>query len=437
MKMKPNFLTAGWLLLVMAVLAGPAQAAGTYGYPITDPYAATVIGTPGEFQAPLLPGREVHHKRVELTVFKDRTQPDLLWFDSKLHNGLIYQNGKAPLIFIIAGTGGSYRSYKVRDLANYFYQAGFHAVALSSPTHPNFVAAASSTQYPGSLENDARDLYRVMQLLRQQIQNEIEVSDFYLIGYSLGATQAAFVAKLDDQYKAFNFKKVFMINPAVNLYNSVKMLDGLYDRTVGNNPARQTEIIDKLADRMVSTYRQEEIVGFGENFLGEDALYLAFRDTKPSKIRILPAIIGMSFRNSVANMVFVTDVANNAGYIKPKNLILYPTDSLTDYYNVAFQVSFVNYFNDLYVPFYQSKQPGLTAQDLIKASGLGTIEDYLKHADKIGVVTNQDEIILAPGELDFLRRVFGKRLRVYPHGGHCGNINYTENVAYMLQFFKN
>ncbi|HJW31244.1 MAG TPA: hypothetical protein VJ508_18580, partial [Saprospiraceae bacterium] len=148
-------------------------------------------------------------------------------------------------------------------------------------------------------------------------------------------------------------------------------------------------------------------------------------------------IIGMSFRNSVANMVFVTDVANNAGYIKPKNLILYPTDSLTDYYNVAFQVSFIDYFNDLYVPFFQSKQPGVTEQDLIKASGLASIEDYLKHADKIGVVTNQDEIILAPGELDFLRRIFGQRLRVYPYGGHLGNMNYTENVAYMLQFFKN
>jgi pimeloyl-ACP methyl ester carboxylesterase len=436
MKMRPSLLTAGWLL-VIAVLTNAAQAADSYGYPITDPYAATVIGTPSEFQAPLLPGRQVNHKRVELRVFRDRTQPALLWFNNTLRTGLVYQNSKAPLMFIIAGTGGSYRAYRARDLANYFYQAGFHVVTLPSPTHPNFVAAASSTQYPGSLENDSRDLYRVMQLLRQRLQNEIEVSDFYLTGYSLGATQAAVVAKLDDQYKAFDFKKVFMINPAVSLYNSVKILDGLFNSTVGNNPARQTQIIDKVSDRLVSTFRQEEIVGFGENFLGEDALYLAFHDTKSYNIWFLQAIIGMSFRNAVANMVFVSDVANNAGYIKPKNLILYPTDSLTDYYNVALQVSFIDYFHDLYVPFFQSKQPGVTEQDLIKASGLASIEDYLKHADKIGVVTNQDEIILAPGELDFLRCVFGRRLRVYPHGGHLGNMNYTENVAYMLQFFKN
>jgi len=435
--MRPNFLAAGCLLLVMAVLVSPAPAADSYGYPITNPYAATVIGTPSEFQAPLLPARNVNHKRLELTVFQDRRQPALLWFNSTLRNGLIYQTGRAPLIFVIAGTGGSYRSFKVRDLANYFYQAGFHVVTLSSPTHPNFVAAASSTQYPGSLENDAQDLYRVMQLLWQRLQNEIEVSGFYLTGYSLGATQAAFVARLDDQYKALNFKKVFMINPAVNLFNSVNILDQLYTKTIQGNPARRNEIIDKVTDALVSTYRQEDIVGFGENFLGEDALYLAYRNKLSTRTDILQALIAMSFRNSVANMVFVTDVANNAGYIKPKNLILYPTDSLTDYFIVANQLSFMDYFHDLYLPFYQSKQPGLTERDLIKASGLGSIEDYLRHADKIGVVTNQDEIILAPGELDYLRRVFGQRLRVYPHGGHCGNMSYKENVAYMLQFFKN
>jgi len=89
------------------------------------------------------------------------------------------------------------------------------------------------------------------------------------------------------------------------------------------------------------------------------------------------------------------------------------------------------------VPFYESKQPGLTEQDLIKASGLSSIEAYLKQADKIGVVTNQDEIILAPGELDYLRWLFGQRLRVYPRGGHLGNMSYRENVAHMLRFFKN
>lgn len=434
MRTKLNIPALGWLIL--AVLAGPVHAADRYGYPITDPYAATVIGTPTEFQPPQWPWQDIRYKSVDLTVFQDRELPDLLWFDRRLRNGLLYQPNRAPLMFIIAGTGSSYRSSRTRSLANYFYQAGFHVVTLSSPTHPNFVAAASSTQYPGSLEDDSRDLYRVMELLWEELKEELDVSEFYLTGYSLGATQAAFVARLDDQRRLFDFRKVLMINPAVNLYNSVRILDEMLTRNVPTQAA-VAGLIRRITDDLVEVYRNRgDLTGFSENFMSEDILYLAYRDRKPPG-KSLAALIGIAFRLSVAHMVFLADVLNNAGYIKPKNLTLYPTDSLTDYLKVAQGVSFSDYYHDLYLPFYLSRHSGLTEQGVIKAESLGSIEGYLKGADKIRVVTNQDELILAPGELDYLRRIFGSRLKVYPYGGHCGNIEYQENVAYMIQFFKN
>ena len=64
-------------------------------------------------------------------------------------------------------------------------------------------------------------------------KGDIEVSDFYLGGYSLGGTQAAFVAKLDEERKSFNFKKVLLINPAVNLYDSVSRIEGLLEKIPG------------------------------------------------------------------------------------------------------------------------------------------------------------------------------------------------------------
>jgi len=56
------------------------------------------------------------------------------------------------------------------------------------------------------------------------------VSEFYLGGYSLGGTQAAFVAKIDEERRIFNFRKVIMVNPVVNLYNSVTRIEGLLDK---------------------------------------------------------------------------------------------------------------------------------------------------------------------------------------------------------------
>ncbi len=436
MRTHPSSPALACLLLFMTVLAGPVHAADSYGYPITNRYAATIIGTPTQLQAPRMPFRDVNYKRVNLTLLQNQPMPDLLWFNSILRNGLLYQRDRAPLIFIVAGTGGSYRSTRVRNLATYFYQAGFHVITLSSPTHPNFVAAASSSHYPGALQQDSQDLHRVMQLLREKLQDQIEVSDYYLTGYSLGGTQAAFLAKLDEQYKAFNFRKVLLINPAVNLYNSVRILDGMLIRNAPTM-ADIDDLVKRLIDALVETYRQRgDVITLGENFQAEDALYLAYQDIEPPKDK-LEALIGVSFRISVANMVFVADVINNAGYIKPKNLILYPTDSLTDYFKVALGVSFMDYFRDLYLPYHLARQRGSSESDIIRQAGLSSIEDYLKRATHIGVVTNQDEIILAPGELNYLRQVFGSRLRIYPHGGHLGNMEYTQNVAHMLEFFKN
>jgi hypothetical protein len=50
---------------------------------------------------------------------------------------------------------------------------------------------------------------------------------------------------------------------------------------------------------------------------------------------------------------------------------------------------------------------------------------------------NEDDLILTSGDLAFLKDVFGPRAKIYPYGGHCGNMSYTENVDYMLKFFKN
>ena len=69
---------------------------------------------------------------------------------------------RAPLFFIIGGTGAGHDSAKSHGLANVLYQAGFHVVSLASPTHSSFIVTASEDSVPGQLEHDASDLYRVM-----------------------------------------------------------------------------------------------------------------------------------------------------------------------------------------------------------------------------------------------------------------------------------
>jgi predicted alpha/beta-fold hydrolase len=401
----------------------------TYDYPLTDPYAATVIGTPRDLKAEPAPLRDGHVKHFKLKLFEDRVKPDIFWYDKGLRTAVAYQKHKAPLIFLIAGTGASFDSPKNRGMARAFYKAGFHVAAISSSTHPNFIISASSSSLPGHLMDDSRDMYRAMERLMERLGDSVEVSDFYITGYSLGGAQAAFLSKLDEDKRTFKFKKVLMINPPVSLFNSVMLLDGMLNSIPGGVDNFQA-FVERLMEAFTEVYTTEDHVEFNDEFL-----YTVYKRRPPKSDEPLAALIGTSFRMSSANMVFTSDLMTNAGYIVPKNRVLSRSDSLADYSKVAHRITFLQYFDELLYPYYLNKQPGLQREALLDQLSLRSIEDYLRSTEKIHVVHNADDLILAPGEIDFFREVFGSRARIYPTGGHCGNIDYQQNVEYMLSIF--
>jgi hypothetical protein len=419
-------LTCFFSFLVLIAVYGNSFA---YDYPLTNPYRAAVVGTPSEFKADM--PDKVDVKTVELKVFENRKSPDVFWYNDTLKYSIATQERAAPLIFVIAGTGADYNSPKANMLLRVFHQAGFHVITLSSPTHPTFVVSASLNSVPGNIQEDSKDLYHVMELIWEDLRSKIGVTKFYLTGYSLGGAQSAFISKLDEDRQIFNFSKVLMINPPVNLFNSVKILD---DMLVDNIPGG----LDKMDAFMAETMDQFSKFYTMGNFVDVDDefLHAAFRDDQVLDEK-LKAVIGMSFRISAANMFFTSDVINNRGYIAPKNIPLSSTSSLTDFMLTSFRVSFTDYFNEYLFPYFQTKQPNLSKQDLIDSSSLKSIEPYLSSSNKIGLMTNRDDFILAAGEIDYLQTVFKSRAKIYPTGGHCGNMDYKENVAYMLDFFKN
>ena len=399
-----------------------------YDYPFADRYVATVIGTPAEF-AEVMP-KDVPVKIDTIKMFPDRKVPDVLWNFEEMRYSYIQQKGAAPLIFMIAGTGASFNSPKMRDMQKAFYQAGYHVVSISSPTHPSFIVAASTSGVPGHLTEDAADLYRVMQAVWQKLQKKVEVTDFFLTGYSLGAAESAFIAKLDEQEQAFNFRKVLLINPPVSLYNSVNILDGLLSKIPGGVD-HFNEFYQALIKKFGEVYKNGDNVGLNDNFL-----YEAYKYTKPKSDDPLEALVGISFRISSENMVFASDVMTEAGYVVPKGLKLGRHDSRTDYIKVLGRLSFLDYFHGLFLPYFQSKNPNLTEDQLIKQLSLRSIDGYLRTSPKFGLIGNEDDIILLPGEIDYLRDLFGSRAKIFPHGGHCGNMAYPDNVKAMVGFFQ-
>ena len=69
------------------------------------------------------------------------------------------------------------------------------------------------------------------------------------------------------------------------------------------------------------------------------------------------------------------------------------------------------------------------------SAGRSAVACTLRSAKKITVMHNADDIILEPGEIDFFKEVFGDRATIYPVGGHCGNMDYPDNVTHMVAAF--
>lgn len=422
-------LCAFLITVLMLMISGPyALAESTFDYPFTNPYEATVIEAPSPYRA-VLP-QEVPTRIIHLKVFPERKIPKMFWYEDGLPCSLVYQRGKAPLIFIIAGTGARYDSPKMLNLQRAFYQAGFHVLSISSPTHMDFIINASSAMVPGNLEEDARDLYRVMQLAMAKIRQNIEVSECYLTGYSLGGIQSAFVSQLDEKQQQFHFRKVLLINPPVSLYRSVSILDRLLDDNIPGGLNNFRPWLDDVMQNLSDIYKE---LGYFE-FSGEYVYKVHKR--YPRRESFLRAIIGLSFRLSSSNMIFAADIMNGGGYITPTHAEFTQNTSLTPYAMVACRTTFADYFHEYLYPHVHRDHPDLTEADVIDRLSLKHIETYLRQTQKIALLHNQDDIILDKGDISYLRQVFGTRAQIYPHGGHCGNMSHPEVVRFMTTFFS-
>ena len=423
MKLLKPLIIACLLLLPLLSFAADSE----YGYPIADPYAATILGTPVELMPQFPAGIRI--RQLVLTVIPEREKPPVFFYDDGLRCSFVKQDKKAPLIFLIAGAGASNNATKLVSMMKAFYQAGFHVITLPSPSNSNFIISASQSRVPGDLTEDAQDLYRAMESAWNEVKGEIEVSDFNLCGYSMGGGQAAFISKLDEERGVFKFRKVLLINPVVNLYNSIMRFEDLLKKIPGGGK-KQGVFFNKMLDRFTNYYHYGNFVA-----LNDDFIYSVYEEKLFSKEETA-GLIGLAQRISMAGMIFSSDVMTGGGYIVPKNRVLKTSDSLFDYFLVSSHLSFAEYFNEYFYPYFKNKRPGLTKEALIASQSLKSIDGYLRSASKIGVITNENDFILTSDELAYLKELFGERARIYPRGGHLGNLDYKDNMAYMTGFFS-
>ena len=398
----------------------------SYNFPIDDPYSATIIGS----ATMMTPGvsENIPLKVYEIQIKDKKDIPDVFWYASKFKFSFSKQkNKKAPLIFVLAGTGSDYNATRVKFMQRIFHDAGYHTIAISSQMSQQFMISASTNVMPGMLINDNEDIYKAMKLAYDKIKDQVEVTDFYIMGYSLGGTNAAVLSYIDEKEKAFNFKRVFMVNPPVELYDSAVKLDKYLDDYTGG----KTVGIEKLLNTTLAKVKGGLTSEYAN--IGSDTIYEIVKGDILSEAE-KKAYIGLAFRLTSNDLNFISDFMNKSHvYTKnPEKVNKYT--NMREYFKAVNFATFEDYVNKVGFPYYKKYNSNFTIETLKKEASLRVIEDYLRTSSKIAAVTNSDELILNEKDINYLKDVFKDRLVIYPKGGHCGNMFYKENVDVMLKF---
>ena len=400
----------------------------SYNFPIDDPYSATIIGS----ATMMTPGvsENIPLKVYEIQIKDKKEIPDVFWYASKFKFSFSKQkNKKAPLIFVLAGTGSDYSAIRVKFMQRIFHDAGYHTIAISSQMSQQFMISASTNAIPGMLIRDNEDIYKAMKLAYNKIKDQVDVTDFYIMGYSLGGTNAAVLSYIDEKEKAFNFKRVFMVNPPVELYDSAVKLDKYLDDYTGGKSAGIEKLLNTTLAR-VKGGLTSEYANIGADTIYEIVKRDILSDTEKK------AYIGLAFRLTSTDLNFISDFITKSHIYTKNPEKVNKFTNMKEYFKAVNFATFEDYVNKIGFPYYKKYNKDFTIEDLKREASLRVIEDYLRTSPKIAAVTNADELILNEKDIDYLKDVFKDRLIIYPKGGHCGNMFYKENVDVMLKFIN-
>jgi len=141
-------------------------------------------------------------------------------------------------------------------------------------------------------------------------------------------------------------------------------------------------------------------------------------------------------RVTASSMIFTSDVCLGAGYVVPADKKIETNDPLLPYFSAASRISFEEYFDEFLLPYLQSRESGMTKEKALAACTLSGLGSFLRTADNVYVIGNEDDPILNEREVQYLKEAFGERGVFFPHGGHCGNLQYLEFAQKLLELIR-
>lgn len=350
---------------------------------------------------------------------KGRTDRVLLSKDHELPYTVWMQPEQAPLYYVVPGLGGHRLSDSSLGLAELLYASGCSVVTVSNPTNWEFIRHAASVDQPGYVPVDALDLHRVLTAIDAALEarDPGRASSRRLAGISMGACQALHIAAHQGEASRaglLDFALYLALDPPVSLEHSMHQLDRFYNAPLAFPVEERQQRIDEIFAKVL-------YLGGGQLTPGAE---LPFTQVESQ------FLIGLAFRMDLQFTLLQTQDRHDRGVLKTPRSYLRRAPAFRE----ASTYSYLEYFYAFLLPYYAERDPRIRldeagARTLFDESDLRSIAAGLEANPRVRVFANENDFLLRPEDVQWLRDHLGERAQLFPAGGHLGNLHRKEIQA--------
>ncbi len=344
---------------------------------------------------------------------RGRTQSVKLSAQQELPFTLWLQPKPAALVYLVAGLGGHRLGDSSLGLAEIIYKSGSSVVTISNPTNWEFIAEGSNVELPGYAPADAHDLHRAITAIDRMLAARWpgRSTSKRLAGVSMGAFQTLLIAadEVKSQAEGLLLFDVYLaLDPPVNLEFAMKQIDRFYNAPLSFPPQERARRIEEI---------------FGK------VLYLSHGDLQPEmKLPFTKLesefLIGLAFRLDLQYTILQTQDRHDSGVLKTPRSKLRRAPAFRE----ASEYSYLEYMYAFVLPSYAKRDPRLSfdeagARRFFEDCDLRSVADTLEANPRVRLFANENDFLLRPEDLRWLRERLGKRARIFSAGGHLGNLH--------------
>src|SRR5262249_41907088 len=131
-------------------------------------------------------------------------------------------------------------------------------------------------------------------------------------------------------------------------------------------------------------------------------------------------------------LVYATQVVHEQGVLKA------PPAQMKKRLEEAKGFNFKSYSEKIGVPTWRAQvgPPDGDLETFTRRGSLAAVPDKVRGNARVHFMHNADDFLADPTSLEELKQALGDQLKIYPYGGHLGNLWYPVNREDVLRLFR-